>query len=635
MYQDPISTTSTTLTNHTTVKTLTKTMLAIALCSAGIAHANDYNSVTFFGDSLTDGGYFSPITQGALGLAESGQFTTNPDNVWATSFAQQLGTTAVANTVGGQMGNNYAIGGARAGQDVINNSFGTDIPIVSVNSQANSYLANNRVDPNGLYVVWAGANDLLAVTENPANAQAIIGSAVGSQIATISALKNSGANYILVPNIPDVGLTPSAIAQGPTAQAQSTFITNLYNQSMLSGVAATGANIIPLDTFSLLQQVSANPARYGFTNVTTPACGTISSLLCGSNNLVTPNANNSYFFADGIHPTGRAHQLVADYAAAVVTAPSQVGVLPHIATTSGLMTNERLQTHINQLQNNMQNDNQQTARSIWAVADIESQDIAGFDSSGNAQVLLGVDFAHNNSSNAITGLYGNYTQKEFDNDSNASGLSNIDFSDIGVGIYHSTTLNNLAGIRVNGSLGFGALDMDVTRSVRLGNYTDTFKSQADGKRYHASLQAGYPMQISNVAVTPYLGATVSRVTIDALKEKELSGIAMQFDEQKYTTTYGKIGVNAQHNLGSNLNLFGDIHYQKQLDDNRDAVSARLNTIKDISFTTPMSDTDDDNVALTVGLSRNFGGLNANAGITHARGDDDKSTSVFVGLSGAF
>ncbi len=40
-------------------------------------------------------------------------------------------------------------------------------------------------------------------------------------------------------------------------------LANLYNQTMYSGAVATGANIIPLDTFSLLQQVAANPNAYG------------------------------------------------------------------------------------------------------------------------------------------------------------------------------------------------------------------------------------------------------------------------------------------------------------------------------------------------------------------------------------
>lgn len=614
------------IVGHTTLKTFTKSMLAISLSIAGISHANAYDSVTFFGDSLTDGGYFSPLTQGAFGLEESGQFTTNPDNTWATSFAEQLGTTAVANTYdGSQTGNNYAIGGARAGVDVT--AFG--IPVASANSQVNNYIDNNQVDPNGLYVVWAGANDLLAVAENPANAQATILGAVASQAETINILKDNGANYILVPNIPDIGLTPRAIDQGPMAQAQSTGATSLYNQFMLSGVAATGANIIPLDMFSLTQEIIASPAQYGFTNVTDEACGdNNSSLTCGRNTLVETDANETYFFADSIHPTGATHQLIADYANAVVTAPSLIGVLPHIATTTGLATNERLQSHVNQIQSSAQ----KPARTLWAVGEVANQDIAGFDSDNNTQVLLGVDFAHPNSANAVTGLYGNITQKDFENSDVGTGLSDIDLGEVGFGVYHS---NKFGDLQINGAAGFGNMDVDVTRAVTLGSNQQQFKSNADGKRYYANLQAGYPLQVSNIAVTPYIGATASRVKIDGLKEKEMSGVAMQFDEQKYSTTYGKIGLKANHTLTENLNLFGDIHYQKQLSDNREAVTASLNTLSNISFETPMVETDDDNVAMTLGVSRNFGLLNANAGVTHSQGDDDDSTSLFIGLNGAF
>ncbi len=611
-------------------------MLAISLSVAGMAHAELYNSVTFFGDSLTDGGYFSPITKGTpplgLGFNESGQFTTNPDNVWATSFAEQLGTTSVANTVGSpQTGNNYAIGGARAGVDIVNTDFGVNVPVASVNTQVSGYLANNKVDSNGMYVVWGGANDLLAAATNPATAINTVSAAAGSQVAAIKALKDNGANYILVPNIPDIGLTPTAIAAGAGFQSSGTMLANLYNQSMYSGAVATGANIIPLDTFSLLQQVAANPTAYGFTNVTQAACTTASSLLCGSNNLVTPGANESYFFADGIHPTGRAHQMIADYASAVVTAPSLIGVLPHIATTAGLATNERLQSHINQIQSS----EQKLARNLWATGEFENQDIAGFEGDSNTQILLGVDFAHPNSANAVTGLYGNITQKEFENSGVRTGLSNIELEEVGFGIYHSNTLDNLGGVQLNGSVGFGNMDVDVTRAVTLGGNKQEFKSNADGKRYYANVQAGYPMQLSSIAITPYIGATASRVRLDALKEQEMSGIAMQFDEQKYTTTYGKLGVKANHYLADTLNVFGDIHYQKQLSDNREAASARLNTIANISFDTPMVETDDDNFGMTLGVSKSFGLLNANAGVTHSQGDDDKATSVFIGLSGAF
>ncbi len=614
--------------------TMTRGLLSVAigLSIAGFAHASEYNSVTFFGDSLTDGGYFSAVAPGPA------QFTTNPDNVWATSFAEQLGTTAVPIVLGGnQTGNNYAIGGARAGVDVSST-------ILSANTQVNGYLANNRVDPNGLYVVWAGANDLSAAagTINPflpnpdlTASQSIVTSAVNSQIETIQALKDSGAKYILVPNVPDLALTPRLNGlPDSVGQLLGTNIAESYNQAMLSGVAATGANIIPLDMFSLLQQVAASPAAFGFTNVTDRACGTVGSLTCGRDDLVTPDANETYLFADDIHPTGRTHQLVADYANSVVTAPSQIGVLPHIATKVGLATSERLQSHINQVQNVQQ----RASRTAWATGEVGTADIAGFESDGNAQVLVGVDFANanmGNFTNAVTGLYANITRKDFDRSGNASGLSDIGIDELGFGVYHTTTLEQLGGVQLNGAIGYGSMDVDITRTVNLGGNRQNFDSDADGTRLYADLQAGYPMQVSNTNFTPYLGASVNRVKIDDLDEQEISGLAMQFDEQKYTTTYGKLGVKANRTLASNLDVFGDIYYQNRLSDDRDDVSASLNTISDISFNTPKIETDDDNFGMTVGLARNFGLLNASAGINFTQGDDDDSTSFFIGLNGAF
>lgn len=616
--------------HNPSLKTLSKAILAITLSGVGVAHADDYSSVTFFGDSLTDGGYFKPV----LDKEESGQFTTNPDNTWATPFAESLGLTSTANTIGGsQTGNNYAIGGARTGIDV--NKEGIPIPIDSTSTQVDNYLANNSVDSKGLYSVWSGANDLFAAAEDFGDASNIISSAVSDEVAIVQKLQDNGANYILVPNIPDVGLTPNFV-NTPLASLGTSF-SNQYNDALYSGLKNTGANVIPLDASGLLQKVAENPSAYGFSNMSEKACGETSSLECGRDELVEPGAENSYFFADGVHPTGRAHQMIADYANAVVTAPSQVGLLPHIATQSALATNERLQTHINQLQSheNVQND---TGPSVWATADINSLDVAGFDSSGNLQLLLGMDLAHNSSSNAVSGIYGNISQSELDNNLQ-NGIDQVDLDELGIGVYHS---NKIGNVQLNGALGYGNLDLSLNRKVSLDSYSQDYKSDVDGKRYYATVQAGYPLQVANTAqftnttITPYLSAIANRVEIDAIKEKDMTDpLAMQFDDQEYNTIYGTLGIKANSSLSNSLDIFGDVHFQKQLDDDREAVEARLNTLSDMPFTTPVTDIDEDSFGMSLGVSRQFEAVSANAGVSYSKGDDDEATSVFVGLSHSF
>lgn len=622
----PTSHCSTKRVQFPALKTLSKAILAITLSGMGVAHASDYSSVTFFGDSLTDGGYFKPV----LDKEESGQFTTNPDNTWATSFAESLGLTSTANTIdGSRTGNNYAIGGARAGKDVQREG----LPVASTKTQLDSYLENNTVDSNGLYSVWIGANDLLAVVEDLPSKDTIISEAVQDQVAVINKLHTNGANYILVPNIPDVGLTPYLAAAGESLQAFGTGMSAQYNDALYEGVKSTGANVIPLDTFSLLQKVAKNPSAYGFSNMNETACGSVSSLECGRNDLAEPGAENSYFFADSIHPTGRAHRMIADYANAVVTAPGQVSVLPHIATQSGLATNERLQTHINQRQN-QNHSTQSMSPEGWISANINAIDVAGFESSGNAQLLMGLDFTHSGLPNAMTGVYANLSQSELDSNQR-SGLDKVDFDELGLGLYHS---HNLGKVQLNGALGYSTIDMELNRKVSLDNYTENYKSDVDGSRYYASLQAGYPMalndltQFANTTITPYLGATANRVKLDAIKEGTSDDpIAMQFDKQKYNTIYGTLGVKASSQLSNTLNFFGDVHYQKQLDDNHKEVTARVNTLSDMSFTAPKASLDDDSFGASLGLSRQFKSFLGNVGVSYASGDKDELTSVFIEL----
>ena len=201
-----------------------------------------FSQTVFFGDSLTDGGFFRPLL-GPNG-AVIGQFTTNPGYVWSQYMADYFHSNAdVAWKATGAPppgpyttsanGNNWAVGGAR----VSTNSFGSLGYTPSLTSQYAAYLASGHtVDPNALYSVWGGANDIFAAigayqtayanvllgggnatqaqAAGQAAAQPIVGSAVTGQIGLIGALHTAGAQYVLVPTLPDMGLTPDAAAGG-------------------------------------------------------------------------------------------------------------------------------------------------------------------------------------------------------------------------------------------------------------------------------------------------------------------------------------------------------------------------------------------------------------------------------------
>src|SRR3546814_464757 len=94
--------------------------LALAAAPAFAQGDSPYSNTVFFGDSLTDAGYFRPVLLQVVGPSGAliGKFTTNPGLVWSEYLAQYYGTDASPNG-NGQNGDNYAAGGARVGVDTV------------------------------------------------------------------------------------------------------------------------------------------------------------------------------------------------------------------------------------------------------------------------------------------------------------------------------------------------------------------------------------------------------------------------------------------------------------------------------------------------------------------------------------
>ncbi|MGL5734757.1 MAG: SGNH/GDSL hydrolase family protein, partial [Beijerinckiaceae bacterium] len=173
--------------------------------------------------------------------------------------------------------------------------------------QIAAYGANGGTfGPNSLVTIWSGANDIFQISSGyPAGAtptQIIQGAAVnvGTAVGQVMAL---GARNIIVNNLPDLGATPSSITGGAAAIAQGTAAANGYNAALtfaLSGAAAAapaGTNIILVDVNKAFAAVTANPAAYGFTNVTA-ACVTTPACIGGG-----AAAQAGYLFWDTVHPT--------------------------------------------------------------------------------------------------------------------------------------------------------------------------------------------------------------------------------------------------------------------------------------------------------------------------------------------
>lgn len=277
-----------------------------AVSSAAVA---SYSEVYFFGDSLTDTGnlYASegiPVSPPYF----DGGFSNGP--LWSATFANALGLASTAGS------NNFAWAGAT----VID--YGREQPEIPQQLALFLGATSGVADPDALYVIMGGANDIDEASLDPLSAGANIMAAAEAVNAMVNSLYLAGARNILVGNLPDVGLTPRAVAAGMAAGA--TALSQLFNATLSGLLAVTEAansdlDIDRLDMYALLNDAVANPAAYGFGNVTSA---------CMEGVLGLPGTEcsdpDSYLFWDSMHPSARAHDLIAQAALRAIPEPAAI-----------------------------------------------------------------------------------------------------------------------------------------------------------------------------------------------------------------------------------------------------------------------------------------------------------------------
>ena len=232
-----------------------------------------FSAIYAFGDSLTDGGNDSLATAGLVPVSPpyaDRSFTNG--QVWVKDLAQDLGLPALNPSLAG--GTDFAYGGAETGQTPAHTlnpdgSFVADLAVCLAGAVAAGRCAVRGVDR---FERRAGYRQQHVADAGTAAGRR--GAAVNNETAAISALAARGAKNLLVLNVPDLGKTPYEMARGPTVAQSATSLASLYNSELAASVQqleASGALKIDLvDTFSVIDQVIANPAAHGFTNVTDP-----------------------------------------------------------------------------------------------------------------------------------------------------------------------------------------------------------------------------------------------------------------------------------------------------------------------------------------------------------------------------
>jgi len=343
-----------------------------------------FNKLTVFGDSLSDLGNLSTATA-SFGItfppspfAQTGsikQFTgyfgnviqaagrlTNGD-LWVDYFAPRVGLQ--------QKVEDFAVIGSTSGRDNVVRGTAAELGIAlpedlllpgvldQIDQAFKPDIPDQKADSNALYVVWGGATDFLALLPNlsPASTVNAIVDGVANVAQAVTTLANRGAKTIVVPNLPNLGLTPFADRQN-SAKADLVGIATVFSVGfnlLLQPTLATleqqlkqvdsKVDVVQIDAFSLSQDIARSPEQFGFKNSTETLFSKLQ--LDPPDPLLNPD---EFVFADPFHPTTRTHEVFADLFEQSLSYPVASRVLEtSVSAINDLIRTGRGQSVINDL----------------------------------------------------------------------------------------------------------------------------------------------------------------------------------------------------------------------------------------------------------------------------------------------
>lgn len=271
------------------VNALSCSLVVLLLLAPVSSSAGQFTKLVVFGDSLSDTGNVFAVTLGTVPPSPpyyAGRFSNGP--VWVEYLAAALDLPV----------ENFAYGGAQTDHgNLFDGLFAIDFPGLS--DQIAFFTGQpGAVDPDAIYVVWAGANDFRAALSRGQTPD--IMAVITNLLNAVGALYFAGAQHVVVPNLPDLGLTPEGLASG--AGPLVTLLSEAFNTYLEATLAAHAPNAVRLDVFRLVNQTVNDPSEYGFTNVTTP-CLTVVGVCA---------APDAHLFWDHVHPTTHGHAVLAD-----------------------------------------------------------------------------------------------------------------------------------------------------------------------------------------------------------------------------------------------------------------------------------------------------------------------------------
>lgn len=308
---------------------------SMSIGSLSWAGQSNYQLMYVFGDSLSDTGNDFLATT-SMGLQPAippsvspfatywqGRFSNGPVAVeYLWGLVQKKAGTEVAPSLTAtpsptRSAVSFAYGGSTSGGYAMT-PLGFAAPGLLTQTQLfQAALGAGKAPTNALYVVWSGANDYLQPlpTEPPVDPAVV----VANIVQAVRNLHMLGARSFLIPNLPDLGLTPFVQVQGRAAGA--TQLSMLHN-GLLSAALTALANEIPslrivtVDVFALGSslvasgQVTTVPPALEFL---APGTGAVDCLFRAPATCIDVSLSAylpPFLFWDVMHPTTQVHALI-------------------------------------------------------------------------------------------------------------------------------------------------------------------------------------------------------------------------------------------------------------------------------------------------------------------------------------
>jgi len=499
-------------------------LAASALTVATPAYAQRIDNIVAFGDSYVDDGnlfeILGPLTPpSALVAYPTGRFSGG------TNYIDTLGQLLDAPI------DNFGIGGALTDNT---NTNGPGLP--GFVTEWNAFLGggggifptvSGSFDENDLLAVSIGGNDARFFQQNGgtvAGAPAAATASAAFATSGLNALVGAGAQNIsfLAGN---TAILPE-IAGDPAAQAVRNAYSTTFNtaiQSSLSGYAANGVMVHYLDLTIVGEQIMADLAAYGLTDVACPAFPDPTCII---------DSNGYLFYGDLLHLTSDGFAIVGRYIATQLEAPLTLQAASDmsldVARQFGRTLTSRMDTGA------PRDGDMPEGIKAFIVGDGYTRDLdAGprndaYRSSG-VGATAGVEYGFGS---GVVGLAVNYTRPKINFGNDAAGNEG-----------HSIQLGGYGGIGIAGGFvqGYAGYGWDKHDIERAGVVQEM---EADPKGHHfiAGAKGGYLMPLGNVRVGPVIALDYAKATVDSYTEEGDPALTLNVDSMSYKSLRGSAGL---------------------------------------------------------------------------------------------